>query len=165
MAGRTSAVEPEDVERVYDDDGLVDGRVREEALTAVAAALTGAVAGFAAEEGAGASTGFLAAKPEDGGRLLDGDLWEVPPVADFFSAEAPEGVWRVLDGVVVFFSPAEADFWRGEEEERAGKFSVVFSHGFGAVAVEEEAAAAGQAAADGAAPATTTGAAPGFWTM
>ena len=137
--------------RVYDDEGSLAGRVREEALTAVAAALTGAVAGWAAEEGAEASAGFLA---------------EVPPVADFFSsAEAPEGVWRVLDGVVVFFSPAEADFCRGEEEERAGKFSAVFSHGLGAVAVEEEAAAAGQAAADGAAPATTTGAAPGFWTM
>ena len=148
MAGRTSAVEPEDVERVYDDDGLVDGRVKKKALTAVAAALTGAIAGFAAEEGAGASTGFLAAKPEGGGRLLDGDLWEVPPVADFFSAE---GLGLGL----------------AEEEEEAsdGKLSSVFAYGFGAVAVEEEAAAVGQAAAAGAVPATTTGAAPGFWTM
>ena len=174
MAGRTSAVEPEDEGRVYDDDGLMDGRDREEALTAVAAVLTGAVAGFAAEEGAGASTGFLAAKPEDGGRLLDGDLWEVPPVADFFSVEAPEGVWRVLDGDVVFFPPVAVflsaerlGLGLAEEEEEAsdGKLSSVFSYGLGAVAVEEEAAAVGQAAAAGAVPATTTGAVPGFWTM
>ena len=120
------------------------------------AAPTGALTGAATVAGAGAWTGLL-----------------LQLAAGFFSAEVPEGVGRVRDGVVVF--PPVADFFSAEklglglaeEEEEAsdGKLASVFSYGFGAVAVEEEAAAVGQAAAAGAAPATTTGAALGFWTM
>ena len=153
MAGRTSAVEPEDVERVYDDDGGLAGLSRDEALTAVAAltgaltglavevgASTGLLAGLAAAGGAGAWTGFLAAEPEDEGRLLDGDMG--------------------------FFSAVEAGFGREEEEARAGKLASVFSKGLDAVAVEEE-EVADQAltVSEGAAPATTTGAVPGCWTI
>ena len=154
-------------ERVYDDDGLEEGRTREEALAAEWAA-TGGSAGLAAVSGFGAWSGLL---------LL---------AAGFSSAEDPEGVERVRDGDVVlplvavffpteegsvgtagagFLLPAAKSGLGRLEEERAGKLSSVFSYGFGAVAVEEEAAAVGQAAAAGAVPATTTGAAPGFWTM
>ena len=147
MAGWTSAVEPEDEGRVYDDDGGGVGLVRLDDLTA-AVALTGASAGLAAETGFGARSGFL-----------------LQLAAGFSLADGPEGEERLRDGDVGFFSAVEAGFGREEEEGRAGKLASVFSYGFDAVAVEEEAAAVGQAAAAGAAPATTTGAVPGFWTM
>ena len=148
------------VERVYDDGGLDEGRAREEALAAEWAP-EGALAGLAAEAGAGAWTGFLAAEPEDVGRVLDGDGLEVPPVAGFFPTE--EGSVGTGAG---FFSPAKAGLGRleEEEEESEGKFASVFS--YGAVAAEEEAVTGqGFAVSAGAVPATTTGAAPGFWTM
>ena len=134
-------------ERLYDDCGGGVGLVRLDDLTAVVAALAGALAGWAAELGAEAWTGLLL------------------QAAGFSLADGPEGVERLRDGDVGFFSAVEAGFGREEEEARAGKLASVFSYGFDAVAVEEEAAAVGQAAAAGAAPATTTGAVPGFWTM
>ena len=131
MAGWTSAVEPEDEGRVYDDDGGGVGLVRLDDLTAAVAALTGASAGLAAAAGFEAWTGVLllaagfssAEDPEGVERVRDGDV-VLPLVAGFFPTE--EGSVGAA-GAGFLLPAAKSGSGRLEEEERAGKLASVFS--------------------------------------